>query len=426
LLCAVVLLGGALVGCTEEQKGLTKVVPAAPARTRTENGPIKVGILHSLTGTMSISETAVVDATKLAIDEVNAAGGINGRKLEVIVADGKSDDSTFAAEAERLITQDRTSVVFGCWTSACRKTVKPIFEKYDHLLFYPLQYEGLEYSKNIIYTGATPNQQILPAVKWAHEKLGPRVFLVGSDYVFPRTANEIIKDRLKQLGGTVVGEEYVLLGSQSVDAVVRKIAAAKPSYILNTINGDTNVAFFKALRAKGITPQKVPTISFSISEAELATMGAKDLAGHYASWNYFQSVPTPANQIFVKAFQDRYGSHRVTGDPMEAAYFGVHLWALAARSADSALPEAVRKALPAQRFVAPEGPVYIDPENNHTAKTVRIGKILANGQFEMVWMSETPLSPVPYPSTRTRPNWVLFLDSLYSKWNRSWANPGKS
>jgi urea transport system substrate-binding protein len=317
------------------------------------------------------------------------------------------------------------AVVFGCWTSASRKTVKPVFEKHNHLLFYPVQYEGLEQSKNIIYTGAAPNQQIIPAVKWAFDNIGKRMFLVGSDYVFPRTANEIIKEQIKSLKGEIAGEEYMLLGSNSVEAAVKKIIDTKPDVILNTINGDTNVAFFKALRAAGITPQKIPTMSFSLAEAELTAMGAKEMVGDYASWNYFQSIDSKQNQQFVNNFKQKYGANRVTDDPMEAGYFGVHLWALAVKEAKSTAVDAVKKALPSQSFNSPEGVVYIDADNNHTWKVARIGKIKENGQFDIVWSSENPIRPAPFPFYKQRSEWESFLDNLYNGWKQSWANPGQ-
>ncbi|HYN55361.1 MAG TPA: urea ABC transporter substrate-binding protein, partial [Methylotenera sp.] len=342
-----------------------------------EGQPIKVGVLHSLTGTMAISETSVRDATLLAIEELNAAGGVLGRRIEPVVADGKSDWPTFAHEAERLITREQVAVVFGCWTSASRKTVKPVFEKYDHLLFYPVQYEGLEQSPNIIYTGAAPNQQIIPAVKWSFDHLGHRFFLVGSDYVFPRTANAIIKAQLLALGGTIVGEEYLRLGSHEVETIVQKIAKSKPTVILNTINGDSNVAFFNALRRAGITPARIPTLSFSLAEGELRHMDAHTMTGDYAAWNYFQSVDSPENSRFVKAFRTRYGQDRVTDDPMEAAYFGVQMWARAVTAAGTTDQREVRKALRNQSLAAPEGIVTIDADTQHTWKVVRVGKIQA-------------------------------------------------
>ena len=386
--------------------------------------PIKVGLLHSLTGTMAISETAVVEATLMAIDELNQKGGILGRKIEALVTDGRSDWPTFAAEAERLITQENVSVVFGCWTSASRKTVKPVFEKYNHLLFYPLQYEGLEQSPNIIYTGAAPNQQIIPAVKWSLDNLGKRIFLVASDYVFPRAANAIIKAQALALSAEVVGEEYILLGSHDVKAVVQKIVATEPDVVLNTINGDTNVAFFREMNNVGMTPEKIPILSFSVAEDELRQLGIKNMVGHYAAWNYFQSVNTEVNQNFVNRFKQTYGPERVTDDPMEAAYFGVYLWAQAVEEVGTTEVKKVRHAMKRQSFKAPEGLVYIDDNNNHTWKTVRIGKIRADGQFDIVWTSEKPIQPIPYPSYRLKSEWDKFLNELYTTWGNRWANPG--
>lgn len=391
---------------------------------RITSEPIKVGVLHSLTGTMAISEKSVADATLMAIEEINQKGGVLGRKIEPVVVDGKSDWPVFAKEAKRLITEEKVSAVFGCWTSACRKTVKPVFEEQNSLLFYPVQYEGLEQSPNIVYTGAAPNQQIIPAVKWAFDNLGKKFFLAASDYVFPRSANEIIKAQVAALRGEILGEEYVLLGSTDVGSMVQKIAETKPDVILNTINGDTNVAFFRELRKAGITSDKIPTVSFSIAEDELRALDAKQMAGDYASWNYFQSIDSKKNLEFVKKFKDRYGVDRVTDDPMEAGYFGVYLWAQAAEEAGTSEIGAVRQKILGQSFNAPEGIVYIDSENQHTWKTVRIGKIKPDGQFDIVWNSAKPVHPLPYPTYKSKSQWNVFLQGLYEGWGKSWAKPG--
>ena len=387
--------------------------------------PIKVGILHSFTGTMAISEKSVADATLMAIEEINQQEGLLGRKIEPIITDGRSDWPTFAREAERLITEKKVSVIFGCWTSACRKSVKPVVEKYNHLLFYPVQYEGLEQSPNIVYNGAAPNQQIIPAIKWCFDNLGKRFFLVGSDYVFPRTANAIMKDVIAALRGEVLGEEYILLGSKDVKEIVRKIARAKPDVILNTINGDSNVAFFKELRRAGITPEEIPTMSFSIAEEELRSLGPEEMIGDYAAWNYFQSIDSEENSDFVKRFKKKYGQSQVTDDPIEAGYFGVYIWAQAVKETGSPDVHATRKAVANQSFAAPEGMVYIDADNLHTWKIVRVGKIRADGQFDIVWSSEKPIRPVPYPIYRSISEWNKFLEDLYEGWGGRWANPGK-
>lgn len=385
--------------------------------------PIKVGVLHARTGTMAISEKSVIDATMLAIEEINAKGGLLGRQIKPIVVDTRSDWPYAAQMAEKLIKEDKVSVIFGCWTSACRKTVKPVFEKYNHLLFYPVQYEGLEASPNIIYTGAAPNQQIIPAVKWMFDNKGTRFFLVGSDYIFPQIANMLIKEQIKALGGEVVGEEYLLLGSSDVDPVIEKIKEAKSTVILNTINGDSNIAFFRGLKKAGITSDKIPVMSFSIAEDELRSLNIKDMVGNYSAWNYFQSLKTPENQKFVDAFKKRYGSKRVTDDPMEAAYFGVNLWAEAVREAQSASIADVHQKIKGRiSFNAPEGNVYIDPLNQHTWKVVRIGKINSDGQFSVVWSSDIPIQPVPWPTYLTEAEADNLLLEFYNKWGKNWAN----
>jgi urea transport system substrate-binding protein len=385
--------------------------------------PIKVGILHSLTGTMAISEKSVVDSTLLAIAEINQKGGILGRKIQPIIVDGKSNWNTFAQQAEKLITQEKVVTVFGCWTSASRKTVKPIFEKYNHLLIYPVQYEGLEESPNIIYTGAAPNQQIIPAVKWSFDHLGKRFFLVGSDYIFPRTANAIIKDQVTALQGEILGEEYILLGSNQVENVIAKILATKPNVILNTINGDSNIAFFKALRKAGISSDKIPTISFSIAEEELQALPNEDMIGDYAVWNYFQNINSPRNNEFIQNFKQKYGENRVTSDPIEAGYFGVYLWAQAVEDAGTDEVNIIREHIKDQSFKSPGGPVYVDANNQHTWKTVRVGKIQADRQFKIVWNSGKPIRPVPYPISRSKAEWEEFIKYLYQEWNGNWANP---
>jgi len=391
--------------------------------SRPDEAPIRVGILHSMTGTLAISARPVVDATLLAIEEINAQGGLLGRPLEPVIADGASDSDAFAAEAERLITQEKVSVVFGCWTSSSRKAVGPVFEKHNHLLFYPVQYEGLEQSPNIIYNGATPNQQVMPAVSYALTHFGPRVFLVGADYVFPRTANEIIRDQVAALGGEVVGELYIPLGGKNVAPVIDAILKAKPDVILNTINGDSNIAFFRALREAGITPDRLPVVSFSISETELPELGAEAMAGNYAAWNYFQSVDTPENRAFLEKFRARFGADRVVSDPLEAAYSGVMLWAQAVRAAGSPEPAAVLAKIRGQGMHAPGGLAYIDGPTQHTWKYARIGRIRPDGQFDIVWASDKPVRPMPFPLFRTRADWERWQKDLSASWDGKWVSP---
>ncbi|SFJ26138.1 urea ABC transporter substrate-binding protein [Planctomicrobium piriforme] len=411
---------GAIVW-NSSRKGESAAAVVPPVAVPTSGEPIKVGVLHSLSGTMASSETSVVDATLLAIEEINQAGGLLGRKIKPVVVDGRSDWPTFAREAERLINQEKVCTIFGGWTSASRKTMKPVFEETGSLLVYPLQYEGLETSPNIVYMGAAPNQQILPAIDWVQSSLGKKkFFLVGSDYVFPRSAHAIIKDHLRKGGAEVVGEEFLPLGSQLTQGVIEKIKAAQPDMILNTINGDTNVAFFRDLRAAGITPSVIPTLSFSIGENELRSFDLNSMQGDYAAWTYFESIDTPANKEFVERFHERY-PQRVITDPMESAYVGVKLWGQAVKEASSIEPKAIRRAMLDQRMAAPEGAVRIDAETQHCFKTPRLGQIRNDGQFDIVWTAKEPVRPEPYPVSRTAADWKAFLHDLYTGWGNQWA-----
>ncbi|MEA5568572.1 urea ABC transporter substrate-binding protein [Anabaena sp. UHCC 0399] len=358
---------------------------------------IKIGILHSLSGTMAISEKSVVDAEKLAIKEINAAGGVLGKQIEAIVEDGASNWDTFREKATKLIDQDKVAVVFGCWTSASRKNVKPVFESKDHMLWYPVQYEGQECSKNIFYTGAAPNQQIEPSVDWLLKNKGKEFFLVGSDYVFPRTANTVIKSQLEALGGKTVGEDYLPLGNTEVTPIISKIKQALPNggIIYNTLNGDSNVAFFKQLKGAGLTPDKYPSMSVSIAEEEVKAIGVEYLKGHYAAWNYFQTVDTPANKKFVEAFKKEYGADRVTNDPMEAAYIAVYLWKQSVEKAGNTDLDKVRAAAYGQTIDAPEGKVTVNA-NHHISKVVRIGEVRDDGLFDIVYATPAPVEPIPW------------------------------
>ena len=410
--------GPVLIGQDQDSLPKSVIIPLD------EDNPIKVGVLHSLSGTMAISETSVVDATLLAIDEINERGGLLGRKVVPVVVDGQSDWPTFALEAERLIVEEEVSVIFGGWTSARRKTMKPVVEEYNQLLFYPVQYEGLEQSPNIVYTGAAPNQQVLPAIDWAFENLGTKFFLVGSDYVFPRSANAIMKERVNELGGEILGEEYRIIGDRNFVEIVDKIAKTKPDVILNTINGDSNLGFFNELRKKGIDPETIPTISFSIAEDEIRHLGAMTMSGDYAAWNYFQSIDLPENKVFVQNFKNKYGPNRVTDDPMEAGYIGVYLFAKAVEKAGSDDVNAIREAVKGITFAAPEGIVGVDPITQHLSKVVRIGQILEDGQFKIIYSTEEPIHPIPYPKYKSVQEWNEFLDELYNGWGQSWSNPG--
>ncbi|MGB3205986.1 MAG: urea ABC transporter substrate-binding protein [Crinalium sp.] len=386
-----------LKACSTPPAGNTNTSNANTSTSTGGGDTIKVGILHSLSGTMAISEKSVVDAENLAIEEINKAGGVLGKQIQAIVEDGASNWDTFREKATKLIDQDKVVTVFGCWTSASRKNVLPVFESKNHMLWYPVQYEGQECSQDIFYTGAAPNQQIEPAVDWLLENKGKEFFLVGSDYVFPRTANTIIKAQLQAKGAKTVGEDYLPLGNTEVTPIITKIKAALPNggVIFNTLNGDSNVAFFKQMQGAGLSPDKYPVMSVSIAEEEVKAIGAEYLKGHYASWNYFMTVDTPENKKFVEAFKAKYGNDRVTNDPMEAAYIMVYLWKQAVEKAKTTDIEAVKKAALGQTFNAPEGKVSLD-KNHHLSKFVRIGEVGEDGLFKIVYSSKEAVKPVPW------------------------------
>lgn len=390
LVAALALAVGAATGHTA---GAGSEPAHSPASSSED--PIPVGILHSLSGTMSISEKAVVDAELLAIEEINAAGGVLGRQLEPIVEDGASDWPTFAEKAEKLLTVDEVAVVFGGWTSASRKAMLPVFEGLDGLLFYPVQYEGLEASPNIFYTGATANQQIIPALDYMVEEGLTDVYLVGSDYVFPRTANAIVKAYAEANGLNILGEEYLPLGDTGVETIVANVLSSGADVVFNSLNGDQNVAFFKEMTARGNTPDQIQTISVSVAEEEITGIGVENIEGHLVAWNYYQTTDTPANEEFVAAFKAAYGEDRVTADPIEAAYVGVKIWAAAVEAAGSTEVDAVREAARGLELEAPEGLVTVSDWNQHIFKTGRIGVVNADGLIDMVWESEEPIEPDP-------------------------------
>jgi urea transport system substrate-binding protein len=387
--------------------------------------PIKVGVLHSQTGTMAVSESPVIDSTLLAIDEVNQAGGVLGRPVRAVVADGKSDPTVFAAEVERLIAAEKVAVVFGCWTSASRKAVRPVVERLNGLLFYPVQFEGLEQSPRVVYLGPAPNQQLLPAVDFLVTDRGKRrLFLVGSDYVYPRAAHAIIRDRVKELpGAAVVGEAVVPVGARDVAGLVAAVRAANPDAVVNTLNGNTNFYFFRELRAAGVAADAVPILSVSIGENELRGLDLNAAAGDYLAASYFQSVDREESRAFLRALRARYGSDRTATDAMAAAYTGVHLWAKAAGAAGAADPGAVAAAVCGAEYAGPRGLVRIDPETRYAWLPWRIGRVRADGQVDVIAASGASIRPVPFPPTRPRADWDRFLNDLYIGWDGRWQAP---
>jgi urea transport system substrate-binding protein len=373
---------------------------------------IKVGVLHSLSGTMAISETVLKDVTLMAIDEINAKGGVLGKKLEAVVVDPASNWPLFAEKARQLITQDKVAVVFGCWTSVSRKSVLPVFEELNSLLFYPVQYEGEELSKNVFYTGAAPNQQAIPAVEYLLSKEGgaaKRFVLLGTDYVYPRTTNKILRAFLHSKGiqDKDIDEKYTPFGHsdyQTIVADIKKFAAGGKTAVVSTINGDSNVPFYKELGNQGLKATDVPVVAFSVGEEELRGVDTKPLVGHLAAWNYFMSQKNPANDAWKKQWADYAKAKKLpnadkplTNDPMEAAWIGIHMWKQAVEKAKSTDTDKVIAAMAGQTFTAPSGITSkMDEKNHHLHKSVFIGEVKADGQFNVVWKTPGPVKAMPW------------------------------
>ncbi|MDB5764521.1 MAG: amino acid/amide transporter substrate-binding protein family [Herminiimonas sp.] len=357
---------------------------------------VRVGQLHSLTGTIAIAEAAIVDAEKMAMDEINAGGGVLGRKVQSIVEDGASDWPTFAEKARKLLSRDKVAAVFGCYTSASRKAVLPVFEQNNGLLYYPTYYEGQEQSKNVIYTAQEATQSVIAAIEWMAGNKGKTFYLVGSDYIYPRTCNKIAKPTIARVGGKTLGEDYAPLGHTEFSSIINKIKAAKPDCIYSTVVGGSNVAFYKQLVAAGLSGDKQTLLSTVVSENEIEGIGKENAIGYYACMGYFQSQKNPTNERFVKAFKAKYGQNRVVGDPMECGYTGVYFWKLACERAKSFDVDKVVAASSDLPLDAPEGMIKLHKTNHHTWKHARIGRARADGQFDIVY--ESPLiEPNPFP-----------------------------
>ena len=405
-----------LVGCskpaekTEEKATTETTTPATSGET------IKVGILHSLSGTMAISETSLKDTALMTINEINAAGGVLGKQLEPVVVDPASDWPLFAEKARQLLTQNKVDVIFGAWTSVSRKSVLPVVEELNGLMFYPVQYEGQEQSKNIFYTGAAPNQQAIPAVEYLMSEEGggaKRFVLLGTDYVYPRTTNQILRAFLKSKGVAEadIMEEYTPFSHSNYQTIVgniKKFSAGKKTAVISTINGDSNVPFYRELGNQGIKASDIPVMAFSVGEEELRGIDTKPLEGHLAAWNYFMSVKNPTNSEFIKSYKQFAVDFKlpnadkvVTNDPMEATYVGIHMWKQAVEKAGSTEVDKVREAMKGQTFTAPSGyTLKMDEENHHLWKPVMIGQIRGDGQFDVVYKT---------PEVIRAENWSPFI-----------------
>ena len=404
--------------------GLAAGAGAPSVLTAQTKAPVKIGVLHSLSGTMAISEVSLRDVVLMAVEEINAKGGVLGRTIQPVVVDPASNWDLFAEKAKQLLLQEKVAVVFGCWTSVSRKSVLPVFENNNGLLFYPVQYEGEECSRNVFYTGATPNQQLIPAAEYLMSREGggyKKFYLLGTDYVFPRTANKILRAFLRAKGvpADSIAEEYTPFNHQDYQTIVGKIkrfAAGGNAAVLSTINGDSNVPFYKEFANQGLRSENAPIMAFSVAEDELRGMDTSALVGHLAAWNYYQSVDAPQNKKFVQAFKAYAkktglpgGDKRVPDDPMEAAYFGVYIWKQAVEKAKSFDVDPVRKAVYGQEFLAPGGKIKMHENNHHTYKPVLIGEILKDGQFKIVTRTKGLVEPEPwskYTSADKGCNWV--------------------
>ncbi|MDB5882189.1 MAG: twin-arginine translocation pathway signal [Ramlibacter sp.] len=373
---------------------------------------IKIGVLHSLSGTMAISETVLKDTVLMAIDDINAKGGVLGRKLEPVVVDPASNWPLFAEKTKQLLGQDKVAVIFGCWTSVSRKSVLPVVEEMNGLLFYPVQYEGEELSKNVFYTGAAPNQQAIPAVDYLMSKDGggaKRFVLLGTDYVYPRTTNKILRAYLHTKGvkDADIDEKYTPFGHsdyQTIVADIKKFSAGGKTAVVSTINGDSNVPFYKELGNAGLKAKDVPVVAFSVGEEELRGVDTKPLVGHLAAWNYFMSIKNPTNTEFINKWSTYAKAHKLPGadkpltnDPMEATWIGVHMWAQAVEKAKSTDVDKVITAMAGQTYKAPSGIVSeMDAKNHHLHKSVFIGEVKADGQFNVVWKTPGPVKAKPW------------------------------
>ena len=382
---------------------------------------IKVGVLHSLSGTMAISETTLKDTVLMMVDDLNKRGGLLGKKVEAVVVDPASNWPLFAEKARELLSKEKVAVIFGCWTSVSRKSVLPVFEELNGLLFYPVQYEGEESSRNVFYTGAAPNQQAIPAVQYLMSEDGGNVkrwVLAGTDYVYPRTTNKILEAFLKAKGvkSKDIMINYTPFGHsdwQTIVAEIKKFASAgKKTAVVSTINGDANVPFYKELANQGVKAEDIPVVAFSVGEEELAGIDTKNLVGHLAAWNYFQSVDSPTNKPFIKQWHSFIKNpKRVTNDPMEATYIGFKMWVQAVRQAGTTQVDAVRQAMYGQNVNSPSGFDIAMNTNHHLSKPVMIGEIQSDGQFEIVWQTSKTIkadawSPYLPESAKLTANWA--------------------
>ncbi len=411
-----VAAGGAYIALGGRPPAGFGVVGAGPG------GPIVIGLIHSQTGLMAISEKSLLDAELLAIDEINDRGGVGGRPVKGVVADGRSEPAVFGAQARRLIDSEKAVALFGGWTSESRKAILAVVEEKDNLLVFSANYEGMERSGNVLYTSGSANQTVVPAVRWCVDTLkARRFFVVGNEEIWSRCAAEIAKDAAKAAGAEVAGEAYLPMAGGDVAPTIGAIKAARPDLILNTMIGESCLPFYAGLRPSGLAADKLPVMGFGIAEDELRRFPAGDMAGHYAGCSYFQSVDRDESRDFVRKFRAKYGANRVASDAIVAAYNGVMLWAQAAAEAGTAEPGAVQKHLDRQSLDAPEGIITIDPDSRVVWRPFHVGRSRPDGQFDVVWSVTKPIRPVAFVGTRSRSQWREFVAGLQARWGGRWS-----
>jgi len=393
-----------------------------------EQNNIKIGLLYSKTGTMSAEESSIYKAVTFAVEQINQNGGVLNKQIEVIPYDGASDPKEFKKGATELITKYDIDTIFGCWTSSSRKEVKDVVENYNKVLFYPVQYEGVESSKNIIYLGSTPNQQINPTLSYIKQTYGPKVYLVGSDYIYPRIANDYIKALSKYIGLEIIGEQYKILGERNFKKIIDDIEDKKPDVIINTLNGSSNESFFKSLYENNISSSNTPVFSFSLDENSVRDIAKKidikTLVGQYGSWNYFNSIKNSENEKLKNDLQKRWGKEFILTDASYSAYMGVKLWAKSVEHAKSYKSEDILQNIKRDGLTYIDGMLYINGQNNHAHRGMKIGKIDKNGQFNIVWESDGIIDPNPYPKFKSKQFWKDIQQKYYKQWDSSWENSG--
>jgi urea transport system substrate-binding protein len=400
-------VGAGVISACTRGGGDTTTSSATGTGSASSGDAIKVGVMYSTTGTIAIVEKSLQDATFLAIEQINQGTGpwqgkqgIAGKQIEMVVVNPDSNWDLYNQMSKRLIDEDQVSCVLGCYTSASRKSVLPVFEEKDAILYYPVYYEGNECSSNVFYTGAAPNQQITDSIPYCYENFGPKGFFIGSDYIYPKESNRIAKAELEGLGGQVVGDEYAALGTTEFITIINKIKQAQPDFVLSNLVGDSIPAFYRQFKDAGITPDQIPIMAYPTTEEEIQAMGPEYAEGHYSSFNYFQTVDTPENKAFVEQFKAKFGDNRVTNGVMEAAYLQTFFMAQAMEQILEAGEEittaTLREATRGQEFNAPQGKVKIDPDNYHTYLYSRIGRWQADGQAEIVFATPAAVKPIPW------------------------------